>query len=242
MRTMHAILNPFSANLAWLWDLIALLITFAVIQALVIVNGILQKLACRPPTSPARSSTSLRPRSSSLAALQRQRAQHCCHVGAAGFHRFSLRPSALGLPQKTKPSINSMCAQRVPRELLGGTLHYAIIMLVCTILFFNAGDLDSPASVQTLAGSDELADIVGRRYGGTHLRRGRRAEDACRFARHVWRLRAAHRGADAHFGTGFNLVAIAVLAFFATVVEAVSPKAGRSYTIAAAVFLGIACS
>jgi isopentenyl phosphate kinase len=58
-----------------------------------------------------------------------------------------------------------------PRELLGGTMHYAIVMLITTILFFNAGDpscKDNPVALYilgALAGGDGLADILGRRYG-----------------------------------------------------------------------------
>ncbi|MEZ4831329.1 MAG: hypothetical protein R2873_04865 [Caldilineaceae bacterium] len=45
---MHLTLNPLGDNLSWLWDVIALVITFGVIQALVIVNGVLQKRELLP--------------------------------------------------------------------------------------------------------------------------------------------------------------------------------------------------
>jgi hypothetical protein len=34
-------INPLADNLAWVWDIIALIITFGVIQALVLVNSVL---------------------------------------------------------------------------------------------------------------------------------------------------------------------------------------------------------
>ena len=130
-----------------------------------------------------------------------------------------------------------------PRELLGGTLHYAVIMLICTILFFNAGDLANPAALYilgALAGGDGLADIIGRRYGGARTfgvggAQKTLAGSLGMFAGSVLLIALL----TLIFGTGFNLAAIAVLALFATIVEAVSPKGLDNYTIAAAVFLGI---
>jgi ABC-type arginine/histidine transport system permease subunit len=43
MATLHYRMNPLGSNLWWAWDIIALIITFVVIQALVLVNGRLQK-------------------------------------------------------------------------------------------------------------------------------------------------------------------------------------------------------
>lgn len=62
--------------------------------------------------------------------------------------------------------VNSMSRSGDPKELLQGTLHYAIIMLIVTILWFYY-----PANPSTLiilgclAGGDGLADVVGRKYG-----------------------------------------------------------------------------
>ena len=41
-------INPLPDNLAWVRDVIALIITFGVIQALVLVNGVLQKRELLP--------------------------------------------------------------------------------------------------------------------------------------------------------------------------------------------------
>ena len=41
-------INPLADNLAWVWDIIALIITFGVIQGLVLVNGYLQKRELLP--------------------------------------------------------------------------------------------------------------------------------------------------------------------------------------------------
>ncbi|MEZ4831330.1 MAG: hypothetical protein R2873_04870 [Caldilineaceae bacterium] len=127
--------------------------------------------------------------------------------------------------------------------MLAGTLHYAVIMLVCTILFFNAGDNGNPAALYilgALAGGDGLADIIGRRFGG-----GRRfglsgaektvAGSVAMFAGSAILIAAL----CAVFGTGLNLVTIVILSLIAAVVEAFTPRGLDNYSIALSVFVGI---
>jgi dolichol kinase len=71
---------------------------------------------------------------------------------------------------KNENLVASMSRSGDPKELLGGTLHYAIIMVVITILWFYAfGTSRNPTAliiIGCLAGGDGLADVVGRKYGG----------------------------------------------------------------------------
>ena len=241
---MHAILNPFGPNLAWLWDLIALLITFAVIQVLVIVNGILQKRNLLPTFITRKIIHIFAATLYVICWLLFSGSGSSRYIAMLVPLAFIVQFAAIGLGlRKDEAFVNSMSRSGDPRELLGGTLHYAVIMLICTILFFNAGDLANPAALYilgALAGGDGLADIIGRRYGGARTfgvggAQKTLAGSLGMFAGSVLLIALL----TLIFGTGFNLAAIAVLALFATIVEAVSPKGLDNYTIAAAVFLGI---
>ena len=60
-----------------------------------------------------------------------------------------------------------------PKELLGGTLYYAIMLVVVGVLWFYvpAGTIIGATPVALIifgcvAGGDGLADIIGRKYGG----------------------------------------------------------------------------
>ena len=70
--------------------------------------------------------------------------------------------------------VGSMSRSGDPRELLGGTLYYALMMVVIAILWFY---VPTPAILANstplalivfgcLAGGDGLADVIGRKYGG----------------------------------------------------------------------------
>ncbi|MFX1473109.1 MAG: phosphatidate cytidylyltransferase [Promethearchaeota archaeon] len=70
--------------------------------------------------------------------------------------------------------VRSMSRSGDPRELLGGTLYYAFMMVVIGILWFYVpadGDLANATPLALLvfgclAGGDGFADVIGRKYGG----------------------------------------------------------------------------
>lgn len=73
--------------------------------------------------------------------------------------------------------VGSMSRSGDPRELLGGTLYYAFLMVVVAVLWFyvpTAGGIADLASATPLAlivfgclaGGDGFADVIGRKYGG----------------------------------------------------------------------------
>jgi dolichol kinase len=68
---------------------------------------------------------------------------------------------------KNEAFVASMSRSGDPKELLKGTLYYAIMIVIVTILWFYY-----PANPMAfvifgcLAGGDGLADIIGRKYGG----------------------------------------------------------------------------
>jgi dolichol kinase len=242
---MHLSLNPLGENLSWLWDILALVITFGVIQTLVIVNGIFQKRELLP--------TFITRKIIHIFAATLYLICWLLFSGSDGITRyiamlvplaFVIQFAAIGLGmRKDEAFVNSMSRSGDPRELLGGTLHYAIVMLACTILFFNAGDNDNPAALYilgALAGGDGLADIIGRRFGGARSfgvggTRKTVAGSVAMFLGSAILIAVL----AAIFGTGLNLGAILILSLIATVIEALTPKGLDNYTIAAAVFVGI---
>ncbi len=70
--------------------------------------------------------------------------------------------------------VKSMSRSGDPKELLGGTLYYSLLMMVFGIISFyvpagGALALASPMAIIVfgcLAGGDGLADVIGRKYGG----------------------------------------------------------------------------
>jgi dolichol kinase len=70
--------------------------------------------------------------------------------------------------------VKSMSRSGDPKELLGGTLYYAFLMVVYCVIWFYvpAGGALSGATPTAiivfgcLAGGDGLADVIGRKYGG----------------------------------------------------------------------------
>ncbi len=88
---------------------------------------------------------------------------------------FVLQFVAIGTGKvKNEDFVKSMSRSGDPKELLGGTLYYAILMMVFGVLSFYVpagGALSGAAPMAIivfgcLAGGDGLADVIGRKYGG----------------------------------------------------------------------------
>ncbi len=70
--------------------------------------------------------------------------------------------------------VGSMSRSGDPKELLGGTLYYATLMVIIAILWFYVptdGNLANATPLALivfgcLAGGDGFADVIGRKYGG----------------------------------------------------------------------------
>lgn len=237
-------MNPLGDQWALLWDLIALVITFLAIQTLVIVNGILQKRALLP--------TFITRKIIHLFAATIFVVCWLLYAGSASSRylallvplAFILQFAAIGFGlRKDEAFVNSMARSGDPKELLGGTMHYAIVMLLCALFFFNAGDNNNPTALYifgALAGGDGLADVIGRRYGGawTFGVGGAQKTVAGTLAMLLGSVLVITI-LTLIFGTGTNLVTILLLSLLATVAEALTPRGLDNYTIAAIVLVGI---
>lgn len=88
---------------------------------------------------------------------------------------FVLQFTAIGTGKmQNEDFVRSMSRSGDPRELLGGTLYYAFLMVVIGILWFYVpmdGNLANATPLALivfgcLAGGDGFADVIGRKYGG----------------------------------------------------------------------------
>lgn len=244
---MHFSMNPLGPNLWWVWDIIALVITFIVIQSLVLVNGHLQKRELLP--------TYITRKIIHIFAAPLFVLCWLLYSGSGASRFFAMvvplafiiQFAAIGLGMREDEAfVNSMSRSGNPRELLGGTMHYAIIMFICTILFFNAGGAagnNNPVALYilgALAGGDGLADILGRRFGGEKtFGVGESQKTLVGTAGMFLGSFLMILVLTAVFGTGMILPTIILLSALATVVEALSPKGFDNYTISIAVFVGI---
>ncbi|MFX1522902.1 MAG: diacylglycerol/polyprenol kinase family protein [Promethearchaeota archaeon] len=162
------VFNPLSQNLAGIWDFIATIISLVSVFLLVQINALIQKSG--------RLSTII--------------TRKLVHIFAGPIYiitwilfsgSFFSRYIAMIVPilfillfvavgtgkMKNENFVTSMSRTGDPKELLGGTLYYAIIMVLITIFWFYIPD--NPMAmiiIGCLSGGDGLAEIIGRKYGG----------------------------------------------------------------------------
>ena len=165
--------NPLSSDLAAVWDLIALLISFLAVMAVVQINGVLQKKEILP-TVVTRKLVHLLVGPVFLATwLLYSGAWYSRFFAAVVPVMFVLLFYAIGSGKlKNEAFVVSMSRSGDASELLKGTLYYAAIILVVTLLWFyipaNGISHANPTAliiIGCLAGGDGLADMIGRRFG-----------------------------------------------------------------------------
>jgi phytol kinase len=69
---------------------------------------------------------------------------------------------------RDKSAVQAMSRTGDPREILRGPLYYGLVFVLITVIFWY----NSPTGIVALmlmCGGDGLADILGRRYGKTHI-------------------------------------------------------------------------
>jgi dolichol kinase len=162
------VFNPLGESLALVWDLIAVVISVIAVMMVVQINAAIQKSG----------------------KLDQVITRKLVHIFAGPVYivtwllfsgMFFSRFLAIIVPglfilvfvaigtgkYYDENMIASMCREGDPKELLEGPLHYAIIMVIISILwFYSPGTPAALIIMGTLAGGDGLADILGRKYGG----------------------------------------------------------------------------
>lgn len=69
---------------------------------------------------------------------------------------------------RDESAVQAMSRSGDPREILRGPLYYGLIFVLITVFFWY----DSPIGIialMLLCGGDGLADVIGRRYGRSHI-------------------------------------------------------------------------
>ncbi len=167
--------NPLGPSLELVWDFIAMIISFVLVLLLVQINAAIEK-------------------SGKLSTIVTRKVIHtfAAPVWMVSWLLFSgglfsrwlamivpllfvLQFLAIGTGRvENEDFVRSMSRSGDPKELLGGTLYYATIMVIFGILWFYVppgGNVAqaSPIAIialACLAGGDGLADVIGRKYGG----------------------------------------------------------------------------
>jgi dolichol kinase len=168
------VFNPLP-DLELVWDIVAFIISFILILMLVQINAAIEK-------------------SGKLSTVVTRKVIHtfAAPIWAVSWLLFSggvfSRWLAMVVPllfviqfiaigtgkMQNEDFVRSMSRSGDPRELLGGTLYYAFMMVVVGILWFYVppdGNLANATPLALivfgcLAGGDGFADVIGRKYGG----------------------------------------------------------------------------
>lgn len=141
--------------------------------------------------------------------------------------------------------VNSMSRSGDPKELLGGTLYYATLFCVVTILWFYvpvtgiAGATPAVALILgCLAGGDGLADVIGRKYGGDKKFGIGGAEKtlAGSFGMFIGSFLFSYIltviiSLEVGFDSIILIAPILVISLVATIVEAITPKGLDNWTV-----------
>jgi phytol kinase len=244
------VLNPLGPGLEIVWDLIAMVISIVAVMMVVIINGAIQKSG----------------------KLSSDVTRKIVHIFAAPVFLLTWyfysgtalsRYIAMIVPLlfvllfvgigtgkvKNDAFVASMSRSGDPGELLKGTLYYAIIIVLSTLLWFYV-----PANPMAfivlgcLAGGDGLADIIGRKYGGEKKFGIGGAEKTV--AGSVGMFIGSFLFSIILIGifslelVAFNLAVLLlpvfVVSLVATIVEAITPKNLDNWTVPIAVFVIIA--
>jgi len=162
------VFNPLGPGLELVWDVIAMVISIVAVMMVVLVNGAIQK-------------------SGKLSSDVTRKIVHIFaapvflvtwYLYSGGFFSrylamivpilFVLLFVGIGTGKvENEAFVASMSRSGDPRELLKGTLYYAIMIVLVTLLwFYIPANPMAFAVLGCLAGGDGLADVIGRKYGG----------------------------------------------------------------------------
>jgi len=249
------VLNPLGSDLQLIWDIVAFFISFIMVLLVVQINGAIEK-------------------SGKLSADVTRKVVHIFAApvflvswilfSGGVFSRwiaatvplmFVLLFVAIGTGKIVNDAfVGSMSRTGDPRELLGGTLYYAIMLVVVTILWFYAPATGLSNAVPTafvifgcVAGGDGLADVIGRKYGGTRKFGigGAERTVAGSVAMFVgsflfsYVLLAIFSIEVPSFDIVALVIPILILSLVATIVEALSPKGLDNWTVPISVIIVI---
>lgn len=168
------VFNPFGSSLAFVWDIIATVISIVILLALVQINGVMQKKGIVSQII-TRKFVHIFAGPIFVVTWMLFSGEVISHYIASIVPLlFVLQFVAIGTGlMKNESFVNSMSRTGDPRELLGGTLYYSIVMLLMTFFWFyvpstgiNNANPTALLIIGCVSGGDGLADIIGRKFGG----------------------------------------------------------------------------
>lgn len=236
------VFNPLGTGLEIVWDLIAMVISIVAVMMVVQINGAIQKSG--------KLSSDITRKIVHIFAAPVFLVTWILYSGTALSRYFALVVPLLfvllfvgiGTGKVVNEAfVGSMSRSGDPAELLKGTLYYAIIICVVTILWFYApaGNPLAFIVLGCLAGGDGLADVIGRKYGGEKKFGVGGAEKTVvgsigMFIGSFWFsfiLIAIFSLEFASFDLLILILPVLVMSLVATIVEALTPKNLDNWTV-----------
>lgn len=244
------VVNPLGAGLELIWDIIAMIISIVAVMLVVLINGAVQKSG--------KLSSDVTRKIVHIFAAPVFLATWWLYSGTT-FSRylalivpvlFVLLFVGIGTGKVVNEAfVGSMSRSGNAGELLKGTLYYALIICIVTLLWFYspAGNPTAFVILGCLAGGDGLADVIGRKYGGAKKFGVGGAEKTIAGSIGMlvgsfvfsYLLIAIFSLEYATFNLSLLFFPVLVISIVATIVEAVSPKNLDNWTVPIAVFLVI---
>jgi len=168
------VFNPIGNDLVFVWDIIATVISIVILLALVQINALMQKKG-KISQIITRKFVHIFAGPIFVVTWMLFSGELISHYIAVIVPLlFVLQFVAIGTGvMKNESFVDSMSRSGDPRELLEGTLYYAIVMVLMTFFWFylpSTGiDNANPTAlliIGCVSGGDGLADIIGRKFGG----------------------------------------------------------------------------
>jgi len=249
------VFNPFGSNLVFVWDLIATVISIVILLAIVQINAFLQKKG-KVSQIITRKLVHILAGPVFVVTWMLFSGEIVSHYVAVIVPLlFVLQFVAIGTGlMKNESFVASMSRSGDPRELLQGTLYYAIVMVLMTWFWFYVPSTGisnaNPTAlliIGCVSGGDGLADIIGRKFGFGI--KGSEKTIIGSIGMLVGSILVSSilvlifSLEVSNFNPNFNIATlilpIIVVSIVATVVEALSPKGTDNFTVFLAVVIVI---
>ncbi len=248
------VFNPLGSNLVFVWDLIATVISIVILLALVQINAYMQKKG-KVSQIITRKFVHIFAGPVFVVTWMLFSGEIVSHYVAVIVPLlFVLQFITIGMGViKNESFVASMSRSGDPRELLQGTLYYAIVMVLMTWFWFYVPSTGisnaNPTAlliIGCISGGDGLADIIGRKFGKKKI--GLKGSEKT-IVGSIGMLVGSILVSSIlvlifslevpQFDILILILPIIVVSIVATIVEAVSPKGTDNFTIFLAVVIVI---
>ena len=249
------VFNPFGSSMAFVWDLIATVISIIILLAIVQINAFMQKKG-KVSQIITRKFVHILAGPVFVVTWMLFTGEIVSHYIAVIVPLlFVLQFLTIGMGViKNESFVASMSRSGDPRELLQGTLYYSIVMVLMTLFWFyvpSSGISNANPTalliIGCVSGGDGLADIIGRKFGGEKKFGIKGSEKTIigSIAMLVGSILVSSilvlifSLEVSNFNIATLILPIIVVSIVATIVEALSPKGTDNFTVFLAVIIVI---